>query len=257
MALSKPETTVYEKEGLQILTDSSEIFEATLFKFRVVRDLCHVSATSGLKAETLRLVEQTSLDFRHICEQTSRLSEAVASVWCAKCLLLFKNLDQIKGSPQKILASISNEAKDLSDGFKIIKKWINELSGRFHDCEQFSKKDVKVYREALGKIFQDAERASKAAEKKRKDATAEAERASKSASKWGLALMIPFVNILIALPAYIVRKHQSLDARAKELAAVAAFTEANQALQQVTTSREQATVKRLKYKHAHVINDFS
>lgn len=102
---------------LAILTKSPEKFEAVLYKFRVARDLCVYSDRSVLKASTQHQIEQCSLDFRHACVQTSRLSERVGSVWCAKCILFFGNIGKMKENPSKFLASISDQAKDFSEGF--------------------------------------------------------------------------------------------------------------------------------------------
>ena len=180
MALSKEAPA--QKDVLSILTESPDKFEAVLFRFRVIRD------TPILKADTQRQIEQFSVDFRHMCE---RLSDAVGSVWCGKCITFFGNLQEMKGNPSKVLTTISNQTEDLSKGFAGIRSWINYLAGRFHACKIFSELDVKVYTAEIEKAFKEAEEASKAADD-RCIATREAtEKAVQSTGRWGLAMMTP------------------------------------------------------------------
>ena len=240
MALSKEAPA--QKDVLLILTESPDKFEAVLFKFRVVRDLCVYSATPILKADTQRQIEQSSVDFRHICEQTSRLSDAVGSVWCGKCITFFGNLQKMKGNPSRVLATISNQAKDLSKGFAGIQYWIKDLAGRFHECQCLSEQDVKAYTEEMEKVFKEAEEASKAANNRCIAARETAEKAAQSTGRWGLAMMIPVVNIL-ALPAYLVRSDESANARSNEGAAEVAVMEAKHALKEAKTAQEQARVR--------------
>eukprot|EP00731_Ephydatia_muelleri_P022702 Em0015g285a len=226
MALSKQAPA--QKDVLLILTESPDKFEAVLFKFRVIRDLCVYSATPILKADTQRQIEQSSVDFR---EQTSRLSEAVGSVWCGKCIMFFGSLQKMKGNPSKVLATISNQAKDLSKGFAGIQYSIKDIAARFHECQNPSERDTNVYTAEIEKAFKEAEEARKAADD-RCIATREAtEKAAQSTGRWGLAMMIPVVNI-IAIP------DESANARSKEGAAEVAVMEAKRALKEAKTAQD-------------------
>ena len=94
----------------------------------------------------------------------------------------------------------------------------------------------------MGKVFKQAEVASKAANDKHIAARREACDAHTSADRWGFAAMIPVVNYLVALPMYFVRADQAKSADEKELVAETAVTEARCALKQATSAQEQARV---------------
>ena len=242
MALSKP---VDNKEGLQILNDSPAYFAGVLLKLRVCYDLCLYAEVKMLKGEVQNKIEQCAVDFRHVCMQTTTLAERVGSGWCRDCILFFGNIEKIGSKdPSKILNRISSQAKDLSRGFQRIGEWVRDLAGRFHECQQLSERDKRILEEQVENALQVCKDAQKKASDLQKQREAELQASRESAKGWGIAAMIPIVNI-VALPVYIAKEGAVDDASRNQALADEAASDARRALERARSDVSKTEVKLL------------
>ena len=239
MAQSKP--AIATKQGLDILKESPAFYSGVLCKLRQCHDLCVYSGVPILSREVQSEIEQSSVDFRHVCIQTATLAERVGSNWCATCILFFSNLDKIKGDPSKILDRISKQAGELSEGFKLIAEWVRLLAGRFHDCGKLAGKDKEIYMDKVEKALEENKEAKKKADAERQKALAAVDEARDSATRWGIAAMIPVVNI-IALPVAVMRSGNVQDAREDNRRAEEALSAAMKSLKLAESQLDKAKV---------------
>ena len=130
MALSKPA----DDSALAMLRNSLHYFKATLRQFRVCHDLC---ATSNLLDEqSVQQLDQCAAEFRRLSTTVATLAEKVASVWCRTCLLFYRNIEKMKGNPNKVLHTISTQSKELSLGFERVVNMAKQLAAKFQSIQE-------------------------------------------------------------------------------------------------------------------------
>ena len=229
-------------DGLAVLNKSPQTFSETLCQFRVCHDLCVYTDNKIFDKEMQTKIDQCAVDFRHMSLQTATLSEQVGSVWCRTCILFFENLSKIKGDPSKVLKKISDQAKDLSRGFKGIGNWCRKLAGDFHDVGTLGDKKSKEYIESMEKTKKEAEEAMETFKTDLNKAAAEAEQERKRAKRWQIAAAIPVVNIVAGVGAVLTSQWAS-DAENLQRNAQRKSDEAKAELAKATSDSEKAEVR--------------
>lgn len=131
MALSKP----VDDSALGMLRSSLHYFKATLCQFPVCHDLC-VTLSNLLDEQSVKQLNLCAAEFRRLSTTVATLSEKVASVWCRTCVLFYRNIDKMKGNPNKVLHTISTQSKELSLGFEHVVKMSKELAAKFQSIQE-------------------------------------------------------------------------------------------------------------------------
>ena len=138
-SMATPKPAVTDRDGVTNLRESAQYFNEALKQFRVCHDLCQM--TDMLDKAAVSELDQCAVRFRQLSSFGATLSEKVASVWCGTCGLFYRNLSKLQQKdPSKILTTISNNAKELSDGFVHLHTCINVLAKRFQDMKVGSRK---------------------------------------------------------------------------------------------------------------------
>ena len=228
-------------DGLAILDQSPQAFSETLCQFRVCHDLCVYTNNKILDEEMQIKIDQCAVDFRHMSLETATLSDKVASVWCRTCILFFENLSKIKGDPSKILQKISDQAKELSLGFKGIGGWCRDLAGDFHNVKSMGENKSKEYKQIVKKAEEAAQKAMEELKAELEKAAAEAEKERKRANRWRIAALIPVVNIVGGIGAAVTSKWAS-DAEELQREAQQKSDQAKAELEKATSDNEKAKV---------------
>lgn len=229
-------------DGLAVLKNTPQAFSETLCQFRVCHDLCVYSDNKILDEEMQTKIDQCAVNFRHMSLQTTTLSDQVASVWCRTCILFFKNMSKIKGDPSKVLKKISDQARDLSEGFKGIGNWCRKLAGDFHDVGKMGDEKSKKYKESMERTKKEAEETMKSLKADLDKAATEAEKERKRAKKWLIAAAIPVVN-LVAGAGAIVTSQWASDAESLQRDAQRKSDEAKAELEKAASNSEKAEVR--------------
>lgn len=234
--------TANNADGLAVLEKSPQAFGQVLCQFRVCHDLCVYTDNKILDRQMRDAIDQCATDFRHMSMQTATLSDQVSSVWCRTCILFFENLTKIKGDPGKILQKISDQAKDLSAGFKGLADWCRRLAATFHKVQALGEGKSKDYSDQMEEAKREAEEAMDTLKYKLDKAAAEAEKQRKRANRWLIAASIPVVNLVTGIGAAVTATRAS-DAERLRHDADKKCDEAKRDLQQAVSVAEKAKVQ--------------
>lgn len=190
---------------------SPEICKRVLSKFRVL--YCY-SEDSILSKQTKTSVEQCAVDFRHVCNQTATLAKRISSSWIEDCILFLKD-DKAYASSEMV--DRASQSTEFVKGLAVILDWIRQLAERCHVC-LWEIENVKHVR------LREAKERAIAAEANMKIAGLAAEKKARSAEDtqfaWGIASLIPIVN-LVAIPVYISCRSDTEKAQEEKSKAIA------------------------------------
>ena len=118
-------------DGVQLLYQSAKFFDEALKQFRLCHDLCLANRTI-IDKPAASSMDQCAVKFRQIATYCTTLSEKVASVWCGTCITFYRNLEKIQDkNPSKLLSKISNNGKELAQGFRHLSECAQKLSMKF------------------------------------------------------------------------------------------------------------------------------
>lgn len=226
-----------EENGFALLERSHEAFGEAFYQFRLCHDLCIYTGNKELQME----IDQCAVDFRHMSLQTTTISDQVASVWCRTCLLFFENISQLKGEPAKFMKVISEQARDLSIGFKGVGNWCRELAGRIHGTSVQEKRKVDEYCYIVGRAKEEADERIRTLTTDLDKATADAKKQQKVANRWMIATMIPVVSFFAESGATIAAKC-AFDAAKIEYSTKKKCEEAKAELEKATSDNDKAKV---------------
>jgi len=180
--------------GLELFKNSPTAFQQVLIQFRVCHDLCLYTSSEILESDTLIKIDQCAIDFRHMAMQTATLADRISSLWCKTCLLFFRNIEKVTNY-DKVLARISNQAKDLSLGFKTIAKWCRDLAGRFHDAQQLATNNSEEFQKSVDLAEKEADRLFEELKSKLNDLETVARQKRSEADRWSVRASYPIIGI--------------------------------------------------------------
>lgn len=233
-----------DKNGsMELFKMAPDAFGQVLIRFRVCHDLCVYTSQEILMPDTLTKVDQCAVDFRHMSIQTATLADRVSSLWCKTCLLFFKNIEKV-ANPDKILIRISNQAKNLSEGFKTIGKWCRDLAGRFHEAQQLASENSKAFQESVDRAEKEAERQMKELASELDKMKSIAKEKRDDADTLTALAIIPLVGIFFGVSA-IITSGEARSAEENEKEARKKSEEAKQKLSNAKNKKEKAEVRYL------------
>ena len=118
-------------DGVQLLYQSARFFDEALKQFRLCHDLCLANSTI-IDKPAASSMDQCAVKFRQNATYCTTLSEKVASVWCGTCITFYRNLEKIQDkNPSRLLSKISNNGKELAQGFRHLSECAQKLSMKF------------------------------------------------------------------------------------------------------------------------------
>ena len=204
MALSK-------QQGLQILNESPARVYNVLQELRACYNRCLYADVRLLQREAQIKIEKCAVDFRYASIQTSSLAERLGSIWCRDCILFFENVDKSR-DPCKVLSKVIPQASQIG-------KWMRDVAGRFHECQELAKRDKTRHQERAREAVKDCEREQDCASDLLRRRESELEGAREEADAWRIAaistVVIPIVNI-ITLASYASKEGDVVNARRKQ-----------------------------------------
>jgi len=227
--------------GLELFKNSPAAFQQVLIQFRVCHDLCYFASSEILEPDTVNKIDQCAIDFRHMAMQTATLADRISSLWCKTCLLFFRNIDKVTNY-DKVLMRISDQAKDLSLGFKTIAKWCRELAGKFHDAQKLAASNSEEFQKAVDFAEEEADRLVRELKSKLNDLEIEAKQKWEEADKLRNRSSYFIIGIFWSKAASVSNK-QARNAEESVRDAEKKSEEAKRQLQQAQNKQEKAQVR--------------
>ena len=229
------------ENGLALLERAPEVFGEALYELRLCHDLLTQSGNKVVDKEFQMKIDQCAVDLRHMSVQTTSISDQVASVWCRTCLLFFENMSQLKEEPAKFLRIITEQARDLSKGFKDVGNWCREIAGRIHHTSVLEENKSEEYCYSMARAKKEADDRMRKLADNLDNAKADAKRQQKVADWWMMAATIPVVRFLVESKATLAAEC-AFDAAAIERNTKKKCEEAKQQLQKARSDNDKAKV---------------
>jgi hypothetical protein len=140
MALSKPVQNKEVTTKLDSLFESIPVLTDILFSFREFHDLCVRSR--HLPDHIVIKVDQCAVDFRQMSLNTVTVSKRVSNQWLDSAIALFENIEQHE-NPCELLQLLADQARELSQCFRIIAAWARDLEKKLHAAQDLTIRQLK------------------------------------------------------------------------------------------------------------------